>query len=188
MDPNSGGYASASADIAPKITKELYSVIPEGDIRRSVFNTSTRTQTKFRTNTPGSFNVDYCYMRVAEMYLIAAEAEYHISGDAVTVKEYLGPLMDARGNTEYVSMSGSTLYEFILLQRRIELWGEGFAYFDLQRLKRPVARTKTPAGSHMAHARVFDLPATNGFRLMRIPQRELDNNPNITPADQNPEG
>lgn len=156
MDPNSGGYASASGDIAPRITRDLYNKIPDDDIRKAVFNSTNRQQQKFRTNTPGSFNVDYCYMRVAEMYLIAAEAEYQISGNAIAVKEYLEPLMVARNNSEYAPLTGSDLYEFILLQRRIELWGEGFGYFDLQRLKRPVKRLTNPSGNHMSHARVFD--------------------------------
>jgi len=190
MDPNSGGYASAGADMVPKITKDLYDKIPADDIRKSMWDASTKAQRKFRTNTPGSFNVDYCYMRVSEMYLIAAEAEYHISGSAVAVKEFLGPLMDIRNNTEYTTLTGTDLYEFILLQRRIELWGEGFAYFDLQRLRRPINRIRstptTPAGNHPSHARIFSKAWDKGFRLLRIPQRELDNNPNITPADQNP--
>lgn len=190
VDPRSGGYAAAGMDMAPRITKDLYDKIPADDIRKKMWNSSNYAQEKFRTNTPGSMNVDYCYMRVAEMYLIAAEAEYMISGSAVATKEYLSPLMESRGNTEYAGLSGTDLYEFILLQRRIELWGEGLAYFDLQRLKRPVSRVRSsmtgPAGNHPSHARVFNKAWDAGFRLMRIPQRELDNNPNITPADQNP--
>jgi len=85
--------------------------------------------------------------------------------------------------------SGAALIAEILLQRRIELWGEGFGLLDIKRLKTGLNRPTGP-GNHGApnfNPVVYTTgPADNRF-LMRIPQRELDNNASMTPADQNPE-
>ena len=85
--------------------------------------------------------------------------------------------------------AGAALIAEVLLQRRIELWGEGFGLLDIKRLKLGLNRP-TGAGNHGApsfNPVVYTTgPADNRF-LMRIPQRELDNNASMTPADQNPE-
>jgi hypothetical protein len=76
----------------------------------------------------------------------------------------------------------------ILLQRRIELWGEGFALLDIKRLNQGLNRPTGP-GNHGGlnyNPGVFTTSAGDPRFLMRIPQRELDNNINMTPADQNP--
>lgn len=85
-------------------------------------------------------------------------------------------------------LSGAELINEILLQRRIELWGEGFSLFDIKRTKSGLNRPQG-AGNHGApnfNPVVYTLPDASPLFLMRIPQRELDNNPSMTAADQNP--
>ncbi len=127
-------------------------------------------------------------MRSSEMYLIEAEALARQSQDAAarTVLEALiktrFPAYSAAG------FSGAALVSEIILQRRIELWGEGFSLMDIKRLGQGLNRA-TGAGNHGAPS--FDpgvyttSPADPRF-LMRVPQRELDNNTNMSPGDQNP--
>ena len=65
------------------------------------------------------------------------------------------------------------------MQRRIELWGEGFSYFDLMRLKKGVDRR----GAGFPTAYVYNIPAGDAALIYPIPDREMNNNPSLT---QNP--
>jgi starch-binding outer membrane protein, SusD/RagB family len=194
MDIRTGGYAALGGQ--KKITKALYDQIPAGDVRKSRFTepgTGTTSnpdynQIKHQVPTAGSWAADYLYMRGAEMYLIEAEALARQGqfGPAVTVLETLvktrNPAYSATG------LTGDALINEILLQRRIELWGEGFSLMDIKRLKQPLARPTGP-GNHGApnfDPGVYTTAPEDARMIMRIPQRELDNNNSLTPADQNP--
>jgi hypothetical protein len=194
IDISTGGYAALGGQ--KKITKALYDQIPTGDVRKTVFKTpGTGTtsnpdynQLKFRVPSPGAWAADYLYMRAAEMYLIEAEALARQGQDA-PARTVLETLIKAR-NSAYsaTSFSGTALVNEILLQRRIELWGEGFSLIDIKRLKQGLGRP-TGAGNHGAPSfdpGVYTTGPEDARFLMRIPQRELDNNASMTPADQNP--
>lgn len=180
MDPNCPGYASVGATRA--ITKDLYDHIASTDVRKQCWNSSNFLQNKFRSQNTQGFQADYCYMRSAEMYLILAEAQAQqgLTTDARTTLEFLMQTRDPN----YVAPAGNILDE-IYLQRRIELWGEGFAYSDIQRLHQGLNRP-SGAGNHKpAVARVMHIDAGSDQFLFKIPQREIDANPNIGPEDQN---
>jgi hypothetical protein len=194
IDATQFGYAQLGGQ--KKITKDLYDQIPDNDIRKNLFtapnqtsaNLPAYTQIKFRVPVLGSWAADYLYMRIAEMYLIEAEALARDTkdGEAIKVLEELVkqryPSYSTQGRT------GNDLIEEILLQRRIELWGEGFSLFDIKRNQKGLNRP-TGSGNHGApnfNPRVLTLPDASSFFLMRIPQRELDNNPSMTQSDQNP--
>jgi len=86
----------------------------------------------------------------------------------------------------------------ILLQRRIELWGEGFGLLDIKRLKIGLNR---PSGdgnhggwnlmnpdnkaSNLAPG-ILTLPDNSPRFLLRIPDAEINANKELTVADQNP--
>ena len=75
-----------------------------------------------------------------------------------------------------------TLINEILLQKRIELWGEGCAWFDMKRLG--VALERNYIGSnHVIAAAKLDIPAGDPRFVFQIPQSEILANPNVT---QNP--
>ena len=81
-----------------------------------------------------------------------------------------------------VNLSGSNLINEILLQKRIELWGEGCAWFDMKRLG--VALERNYIGSnHVIAAAKLDIPAGDPRFVFQIPQSEILANPNVT---QNP--
>lgn len=194
MDINTGGYAALGQQ--KKITKALYDQIPVGDVRRTVFKTpgtGTATnpdynQLKFRVPTPGSWAADYVYMRAAEMYLIEAEALARQGQDA-NARTVLETLVKSRYPAySAAGFSGTALTNEILLQRRIELWGEGFALMDIKRLKTGLNRP-TGAGNHGApnyNPSVYTTGAADNRFLMRIPTKELEANGNMSSADQNP--
>jgi hypothetical protein len=189
------GYAQAG-NMQKKITKALYDQIPVGDIRRSVFRapgTGAGThpdynQEKFRVGDPSSWAADYLFMRASEMYLIEAEALARQAQDA-PARTVLESLVKARfPSYSAAAFSGTALVNEILLQRRIELWGEGFSLLDIKRLKTGLNRP-AGTGNHGAgtlNPNIFTLPDQDPKFLMHIPQRELDANKAMTAADQNP--
>lgn len=194
MDISTGGYASLGTQ--KKITKWLYDQIPAGDVRKTVFKTpGTGTsadpdynQHKFHVPVAGNWAGDYLYMRASEMYLIEAEALAR-QGQEAQARTVLEQMVQAR-NPSYSasSFSGTDLLNEILLQRRIELWGEGFSLMDIKRLKTGLNRPSGPGnhGSPSLNPSVYTLPDADPKFLMHIPQREFDNDPFFTPADQNP--
>lgn len=194
MDPSQLSYAQLGGQ--KKITKALYDLIPASDIRKQVFtapgtgnaNFPDYCQRKHLVPTIGSWAADYLYMRASEMYLIEAEALAK-QGQEAQARTVLQQLVQAR-NPSYsaAGLSGSALINEILLQRRIELWGEGFSLFDIKRSRVGLNRPSGP-GNHGApnfNPVVYTLPDASPLFLMRIPQRELDNNSAMTAADQNP--
>ena len=84
-----------------------------------------------------------------------------------------------------------SLLENILVQRRVELWGEYGRLFDVRRLGQGIDR-KTSDGfssdciTAMTRAGInLTNPATYDW-VLTIPKAELDANPNINSEDQNP--
>ncbi len=194
IDATQFGYAQLGGQ--KKITKSLYDRISSGDVRKLVFRapgTGTDilpdyTQTKFAVPTVGSWAADYLYMRIAEMYLIEAEALARQNKDA-EARTVLETLIKQRFPGYSASAFSSTdLVDEILTQRRIELWGEGFSLFDIKRTNAGLNRP-TGSGNHglpSLNPVVFTQPDASPLFLMRIPQTEIDNNSELTPGDQNP--
>jgi hypothetical protein len=195
LDVATQGYASLGSQ--KKIPKALYDLIPAGDVRKTLFVTPGTgsgsypdyNQLKFRVPNPGSWAADYLYMRAGEMYLIEAEALARTPGQEAGARAVLETLVKARYPAySAAGLSGVALINEVLLQRRIELWCEGFSLIDLKRLKTGLNRPTGPGnhGTPNFNPIVFTLPDQDPKFLMRIPQRELDNNAAMTPMDQNP--
>lgn len=74
------------------------------------------------------------HFRSSEMYLIEAEAEYKLNNETAA-RNALNALNFKSGrDPKYnCTATGSDLLEEIKLYRSIELWGEGFEYFDVKR-------------------------------------------------------
>lgn len=74
------------------------------------------------------------HFRSSEMYLIEAEAQYRL-GNENAAREALVELTKTSGrDPEYkCTKTGTALLDEIKLYRGIELWGEGFEFFDLKR-------------------------------------------------------
>jgi len=122
---------------------------------------------------------DYVYMRVAEMYLLHAEAAAQ-TGDEEAAKTSLKFLLDQRmPDTSYIDgLSGQNLIDEIYLQTRIELWGEGKSYLAMKRNKATVSR----GSNHLSNVGVA-IPYDDTRLSFLIPQSEIQNNPFIN--DQN---
>jgi starch-binding outer membrane protein, SusD/RagB family len=195
MDIRTGGYAALGGQ--KKITKALYDQIAPDDVRKATFKapgtgtTSNPDYNQLKFQVPDASNrwaADYLYMRAAEMYLIEAEALARQSQDGAA-RTVLESLIQTRYPAySAASFSGSALISEILLQRRIELWGEGFSLIDIKRLNQGLNRP-SGTGNHGApnfNPGVYTTSPADPRFLMRIPRRELNNNEKMTDADQNP--
>ena len=192
---------------APKcINKELYAKMNDTDTRRDWWvagkTNAGLLQEKFKFSDVPTWMGDYVFMRVEEMYLTAAEAECRL-GEEAAAKEDLMAVMAQRdpqytcdktgtalGATSATADETGSLLEEILIQRRIELWGEDGRMYTLKRLKQGFRRTAAqgwPAAALLA-TRPTDDPEAY-MNVLTIPQAEFDGNENMTlEADQNPEG
>jgi hypothetical protein len=189
-----GGYATLGQQ--KKITKALYDQIDDNDIRKQAWiapgdgnnYAPDYSQLKFHLADPSSWAGDYMYFSVAEMYLIDAEALARSSQDG-PAQTILNTLIRNRfPGYDATAFSGQALINEVLLQRRIELWGEGLALLDIKRLKTGLNRP-TGAGNHGSgnfDPIVYTLPDQDPKFLYRIPQEELNSNKSMTAADQNP--
>ncbi|HVI44952.1 MAG TPA: RagB/SusD family nutrient uptake outer membrane protein [Chitinophaga sp.] len=157
---------------------------------------------KFRFRDPGAMVGDLVLMRAAEMYLIEAEA-YARTGNSAKATEALNALRSARNATPYNGAGGQTLIDAIMIERRKELWGEGFALSDIIRtgasvIRRSfvsyngndsIIRVPRPDGTFKEVAarghRTLALPDGSEFKpnspyyLFAIPIAEVQNNPNL---------
>ena len=120
-------------------------------------------------------------MRASEMVLIEAEAKAQKGdqgGAATTLKELMA-LRDPSWNRSVATV------DEVYKQRRLELWGEGFALFDHLRLKKGINRAYE-GSNHLSTCR-YTINAGSWYFLYQIPQTEIDNNAALSEADQNPE-
>lgn len=138
---------------------------------------------KFRDNEEGRGSI--VIMRTEGMLLNAAEALCR-QGKDDAAKELLWTLQDMRQTPRSVS-TGDELLEEILLERRKELYGEGYGLFDMLRNQKPLLR----GSNHWVGGGDTPFPANSWRFIFQIPRGELLNNKalkdDIWPAgDQNP--
>ena len=126
---------------------------------------------------------DWPLMRVEEMYYIKAEGEA-MSGNVFAAKRTLEDFVKTYRNPSYscTASSAQELQDEIWLQRRMELWGEGFSLFDILRLKKPVVRKNT----NYAAIVQYNIEPESQILIYRIPQCEMETNKGITDKDNNP--
>lgn len=184
------GYAGLN--YAPRaIDRRLYDTIPATDVRKSLYNGSAKntTQANLGAQGPyaslkfgwdGAWTMDYVYMRSSEMYLIEAEAlarQNKLTEAASALKPYM-ELRQPGWDQATVTV------DEILLERRIELWGEGFAYFDLKRLHRGIDRTYEGT-NHRTPDGLLKIAAGDVRWTYQIPLSEIQENSAISKTDNN---
>lgn len=119
---------------------------------------------------------DAHYMRIAEMYLLHAEASYENGRETQAINS-LKKVADLRiGDTSYIdALSGVDLKKEIMLQTRLELFGEGKAYFLMKRQRNTITR-----GSNWLDFKGDSFNHNDDKLTFEIPESELLFNPNIT--------
>ena len=171
------------------------------------FAGTTEDKTKFLTGMPAAkayqalkfrpamgecsdFNIgnaaDYCLMRIEEMYFIEMEAQARLNG-LEAGKKLLKSFMTTYRYSSY-SRTPTTLRDFeteLLLQKRIEFWGEGILFFDYKRLDMGI--TRAYPGSN--HAGVFKLNTEGRSPQWNIviTRAEFQSNTAINDTNNNPD-
>lgn len=133
---------------------------------------------KFRE--PDALNLgQMVLMRSSEMCLIQAEAKAR-QKEYTDAQDFLFELQQKRDpQAKKSELEGDDLIDQILLERRKELWAEGFGLFDLLRCQKPLKRE----GDHTS---IKNFPENSWSFIFQIPRSELDVNKGIKAEDQNP--
>lgn len=129
------------------------------------------------TDLPGVGNMNH--FRSAEMYLIEAEAKYFQNKPETEIQNLLVALNKTPGrDASYTcTKTGTDLLEEIKLYRAIELWGEGFDWFDMKRWNAPINRkTYDNGGNFIASLAVSIAPSDNNKWTWKLPLKETDFN------------
>ena len=154
-------------------SKDLLDLYEDNDVRKSLLSPDPDGNALFtlKYNGKGLAAVDannVIILRLAEMYLIRAEANVAGNLNLGQATADLKALADSRGATP-----ATASVDYILVERRKELAWEGHYWYDLARLGKPMTRedisgnvpTQIPAGDYR-----WALP---------IPDREFTVNPNL---------
>jgi starch-binding outer membrane protein, SusD/RagB family len=190
-------YNSTNIRTNPKlINSALYNTMAPTDVRRALWVPAPNTTNsvtppggnrvafmnqKFKAKDFANSTGDIFYMRVAEMYLIEAEAKArNTTPDEAGAKAALLTLMANRVPGYSLSTNtGAALINEIMNARRVELWGEGHRFYDLKRLN--MALDRTGANHNSALAVTFSIPAGSNEWQYSIPQTEINANPLCAP-------
>lgn len=215
-----GNYASSFSRVEPKmINSILWYRLASTDIRKKLWwDGSTADKQYFgvrdgNTGNPptGTAYVKYMnrkfmvpdiksragdipLMRTAELILIEAEALARMGNRDADAAQVLYTLANNRDPQYTLSTNtGATLIDEIMFQRRVELWGEGFRFYDLKRTDSDLDRNgmDNPRVSSVSYLTIAttlfkDRASKNDLWEWKIPQDEIDVNKAMTPADQNP--
>lgn len=120
--------------------------------------------------------------RSSEMILIEAEAKYFQNKPATEVQALLNALnRDSGRDPSYnCTLTGAALLNEIKKYRGIELWGEGYDFFDMKRWGDTIKRKSFADGGNFQTALATEIKPSdaNKWKLV-IPQREADYNEGI---------
>jgi starch-binding outer membrane protein, SusD/RagB family len=182
--------------VPKRINQALYNLITATDVRKKMWEvapdatnfplpTTAFARTPYMSRKFSIRNLptiaDVPYIRLAEMYLIIAEANARISGNETQARAALFTLAVNRDPSYVLSTNtGAALLNEILVQRRVEFWAEGHRWFDLKRMDLPLDRTVVPNFVPASAGGVMQVPAPSVSNLWQfsIPTTEMQANPN----------
>lgn len=123
-----------------------------------------------------------CLMRGSEMLLIEAEAQYRLNNEAAARAALVELNATSKRDPAYTcDKSGAALMEEIKFYRGVELWGEGFNWFDLKRWGDKIERkTYADGGNWMSSYAVTYGPNEKNNWTWTIPRQETDFNKGIS--------
>ena len=185
----SANYSSTNIRGNPKaINSILYDQITATDIRKQLWDPTGKDSTfsipasgtrkpymnrKFLVADVSLSIGDVPLMRAAEMYLIEAEAKARLGDESAASVLYT---IARQRDPSYVQSSntGAAFINEIMIQRRIELWGEGFRFYDLKRTNSPLDRTGANHDAGLTGG-LLTVPAGDRQWQFLLPQSEINN-------------
>ncbi len=123
-----------------------------------------------------------CLFRSSEMLLIEAEAQYRLKNESAAQALLVELNATSKRDPAYTcEATGDDLMAQIKLYRGIELWGEGFNWFDLKRWGDSIDRqTYANGGNWMSQYAISFGPNEKNNWTWTIPRIETDYNKGIT--------
>ncbi len=176
LDPTGYTYTTSSGVAGSQLKAVAFQKYPDLDAAATVY---AYMQFKIKaSDMPGVGNLNH--FRSSEMFLIEAESEYFLN-NATKAQSLLVELTKNSGrNAQYTcTKTGADLLKEIKLYRAIELWGEGFDWFDVKRWGDPIDRkTYEKGGNFLASLAVTIQPddKTKNKWTWKIPLKETDYN------------
>ncbi|WP_185956514.1 RagB/SusD family nutrient uptake outer membrane protein [Changchengzhania lutea] len=169
---------------ATYVNRNFVNLFSDTDVRNLFFDIyGVSETTPYRefvtTKFDFTFEADLPIMRKSEMVLLDAEAQYH-SGAMGSAIDLLFTLQSNRDPSAIrTTSSGQPLLDEILLERRKELYAEiGVEWFDAKRYSLPINRDPE-------HRVVINVPADSELFFLKIPEKEIDANPNFDASINN---
>lgn len=129
---------------------------------------------------------DYCLMRIEEMYFIEMEAQAQLKG-MEEGKKLLKKFMTEYRDASY-SRNPGTMSDFLtemLLQKRVEFWGEGILLFDYKRLDMGITRGY-PGSNHAGVFKYNTVGRSPQWNIV-ITRAEFQSNTAINDSNNNPD-
>ena len=125
---------------------------------------------------------DHCLMRVEEMYFIEAEAKAHanLSEGIRLLNEYMNSyrmIGDVKYDCTAKASSLSAFTNELILQKRIEFWGEGIVMFDMKRLN--ISSKRGYVGTNASASYRLNCDGRAPYWNFVISRGEVQNNPAV---------
>lgn len=167
---------------ATYINTNFRDLFSDTDVRKlffDIYDSSTPYREFVTTKFEFTFASDVPLMRKSEMVLIDAEAQYKLENEDAA-RNLLFTLQKERDSEAIMTSStGQVLLDEILVERRKELYGElGIEWFDAKRYRLGIDRDPV-------HRVEVDIPADSELFFLKIPEREIDANPNMDDSINN---
>lgn len=161
------------------LSNQLMNTFETGDNRKIKWTKAVTNGTdtkyhpfKYKQGSAGTATEHSVVFRVAELYLIRAEARAK-AGDLIGAKEDLNQIRNRAGLPNTTATAQEDILMAILKERQVELFTEhGHRFFDLKRYNQLDAALSSKPGWNSTDA------------LLPLPETELVSNPNLNP--QNP--
>jgi hypothetical protein len=180
-----GLWTTTGSNIYIAPSDKLRSQYSSSDVRLNTYigldGTGAPYVNKFYTSGRGGRVVDMKACRIAEMYLISAEANAKKPAANLSLAaDRLNQLRTKRisGYSNQTFSGAQEISDAVLLERYKELCFEGFRFWDLKRNNLPVQRLSSDANPDWQ-----TLPVGDYRFVLPIPRDELNANPNMV---QNP--
>ena len=180
--------ATASVNLAYQYAKDVDFLNGHAGFPLTTFTPYIYMQFKFAKDSKvvGTAITDVPLMRLSEMYLNAAEAAC-MQGNVTEAKKLMTELVkNTKRDPEYdnSNISGQqAMLDHIKLYTKIELWGEGFNWFNIKRWNDTIHRISIQAtgddkgkGSWFAAVALTILPSDMNNQTWVVPQKEKDYN------------
>jgi hypothetical protein len=177
LDPTGYTYTTSTGNAASSTLLYKYAFTARPLLNKDA-SVSAYMQFKIAANDlPGVGNLNH--FRSAEMYLIEAEAKYRQGKPDTEIQQLLVALNNTSGrNTSYTcTLTGAALLDEIKLYRGVELWGEGFDWFDMKRWNDPINRKAYAGGGNFITTLAVTItPEMSNKWTWKLPLKETDFN------------